>query len=142
MSLAVTPDEIRRILAESEFLQGFGFALEALEDGACALRFPFQQRFERPGGVVTGIVTLAAADLAIWFAVMTRLGKDADRSVTIDLATSFVRGARNEDIVTTARVLSFGESVIYGVANSAGDDGRLIAHHTGNYVRPPKQAPG
>ncbi len=67
---------------------------------------------------------------------MTRLGEAAERSVTIDLATSFVRGARSEDIVTTARILSFGEAVIYGVADSCGRDGRLIAHHTVNYVQP------
>jgi uncharacterized protein (TIGR00369 family) len=139
VSLAVSPEDIGRILVESEFLQGFGFRLEALEDGVCALRFPFQQRFERPGGVVTGIVFMAAADLAMWFALMTRLGEAADRSVTIDLATSFVRGARAEDVVTTARVLSFGEAVIYGVADSCGRDGRLIAHHTLNYVNPGKQ---
>jgi uncharacterized protein (TIGR00369 family) len=136
MSPVVSPGDVRRILAEAEFIQGFGFMLESLDDGVCALRFPFQRRFERPGGVVTGIVVLAAADLAMWFAVMTRFGAAADRSVTIDLATSFVRGAREEDIVTTARVLSFGESVIYGVADSCGSDGRLIAHHTLNYVSP------
>lgn len=138
MSLTVSPDEISRILAESAFLQGFGFRLESLEDGVCALRFPFQQRFERPGGVVTGIVVMAAADLAMWFAIMTRLGAEADRSVTIDLATSFVRGARSEDIVTTARIVSFGEAAIYGVADSCGRDGRLIAHHTANYAHPGK----
>jgi uncharacterized protein (TIGR00369 family) len=138
MSLAVSPEEISRILAESEFLQGFGFVLDSLDDGVCALRFPFQSRFERPGGVVTGIVVMAAADLAMWFAIMTRLGAAAERSVTIDLATSFVRGARSEDIVTTARILSVGDSAIYGVADSCGADGRLIAHHTANYVHPGK----
>ncbi len=37
VSLAVSRSEIERILAESEFLQGFGFRLESLEDGTCAL---------------------------------------------------------------------------------------------------------
>ncbi len=136
MSLAVTPEYLTKVLAESEFLQGFGFRLDSIDEGVCALRSPFQRRFERPGGVVTGIVVMAAADVAMWFAVMTRLGEAAEFSVTIDLATSFVRGAREEDIVTTARVLSLGDSVIYGVADSCGRDGRLIAHHTMNYVRP------
>jgi acyl-coenzyme A thioesterase PaaI-like protein len=77
MSLAVSPEHVSRLLHDSEFLQGFGFRLESLGDAVCTLRFPFQRRFERPGGIATG-----------------RLGEAAGRSVTIDLAASFVRASR------------------------------------------------
>jgi acyl-coenzyme A thioesterase PaaI-like protein len=76
MSLAITESELRQLLSQASFLQHYGFELDSFADGECALRVPFQKAFERPGGVVSGQVFMAAADVAIWLAIMTRLGDE------------------------------------------------------------------
>jgi acyl-coenzyme A thioesterase PaaI-like protein len=134
---AVTPDEIQALLRTSPFMSGYGFALDALGDGFCSLLLPYDARHDRPGGVVTGIVLVAAADLSMWFAIMTRVGAAAAaRSVTIELKTSFLRGARG-DVLTKARWLDDdGGHAIHGVADAYDGSGALVAHHTLSYVDP------
>ncbi len=119
-----------------DFIRGFGFKLESLGDGTCALRLPAHPKHLRPGGVITGIVLLAGADLAMWFAVMTRIGREAgDRCVTIDIKTNFLRGARG-DVVTLARWVGESNHAVFGVCESRDETGRLVAHHALSYVKP------
>jgi uncharacterized protein (TIGR00369 family) len=135
MSLAITESELRQLLSQASFLQHYGFELDSFADGECALRVPFQRAFERPGGVVSGQVFMAAADVAMWLAIMTRLGA-ADGSVTAEMKTNFLSGAREEDFVCRAKILKLGRRLIYGVAECATRDGKLLAHHTITYIRP------
>ena len=126
--------ELTRLLARTPFARGFGFSLEAVGDGACTVRVAFRKRLERPGGIVAGPVLLAAADLAMWLAILTKLGVD-DASVTSHMTTAFVGAARQEDFRCTARVLKLGRRMIYGEARCVGRGGRLLAHHTITYAR-------
>lgn len=89
MDLAVTEGELHALLSEVAFTRQYGFRLHAIGDGECTLEVPFQEMFERPGARVSGQVFMAAADVAMWLAVMTRLGTD-DRSVTSDMTTAFL----------------------------------------------------
>jgi acyl-coenzyme A thioesterase PaaI-like protein len=77
----VTAAQLRTLLSRVAFTQGYGFKLHSPGDGECALDVPFRKAFERPGGIVGGQVFMAAADVAMWLAIMTRLGRE-DRSVT------------------------------------------------------------
>ena len=74
MDLAVTERELHALLSEVAFTRQYGFRLHAIGDGECTLEVPFQELFERPGARVSGQVFMAAADVAMWLAVMTRLG--------------------------------------------------------------------
>ena len=65
MALAVTGAELQRILDDVAFTRAYGFRLQALGDGECTLEDPFRTDFERPGGIVSGQVFMAAADVAI-----------------------------------------------------------------------------
>jgi uncharacterized protein (TIGR00369 family) len=134
MALAVTESELRRLLAEVSFLDHYGFELDSFGDGQCALLVPFRQGFERPGGVVSGQVFMAAADVAMWLAIMTRLGA-ADGSVTAEMKTNFLSAARQEDIVCRAKILKLGRRLIYGVGECSNREGKLLAHHTITYIR-------
>jgi acyl-coenzyme A thioesterase PaaI-like protein len=78
---------------------------------------------------------MAAADVAMWLAVVTRLGPH-DMSVTGELHTAFLSAARREDFFCSARIVKLGRRLIYGVAECASGGGRLLAHHTVTYVRP------
>ena len=135
MALAVSEAELRAILAAAPFTRAYGFRLASIREGQCVLDVPFRKTFERPGGIVSGQVFMAAADVAMWFAIMTRLGK-TDRSVTAQMSTSFLGVARREPFRCAARVLKLGRRLVYGVAECVSADGKLLAHHGVTYARP------
>ena len=137
MKLAVTEGELQRLLSEVAVTKSFGFLLHAIGDGECSIEVPFQEAFERPGGIVSGQVFMAAADVAMWLAIMTRLGI-ADRSVTAEMKTNFLNGARQEGFLCTAKILKLGRRLIYGVAECVNAEGKLLAHHTITFIRPYK----
>jgi uncharacterized protein (TIGR00369 family) len=135
--LAVTEAELQQLLHEVAFTRNYGFSLQAIAEGECTLNVPFQEAFERPGGIVSGQVFMAAADVAMWLAIMTKLGK-ADQSVTVELTSAFLRGVRQEDFQCMAKILRLGKRLIYGVAECISHTGQLLTHHTITYARVPK----
>jgi acyl-coenzyme A thioesterase PaaI-like protein len=96
MKIAVTEDELTQLLASAPFIRSYGFSLASVAEGQCTILVPFQDAFERPGGIVSGSVFMAAADVAMWLAIKTKLGL-ADGSLTAEMKTSFLSGAKNED---------------------------------------------
>jgi uncharacterized protein (TIGR00369 family) len=137
MNLACSEKELEQLLAEVAFTRNFGFTLHGIEDGQCSIDVPFQEAFERPGGIVSGQVFMAAADVAMWLAIKTKLGL-ADSSVTAEMKTNFLSGARKEGFRCTAKVLKLGRRLIYGVAECVDGSGRLLTHHTVTYIRDEK----
>ena len=115
-------------------IRHYGFRLHSFGHGECVLLVPYQKELERPGGVVGGQVFMAVADVAMWLAILTRLGP-RDGSVTAEMKTSFLSSARREDFTCTARVLKCGRRLIYGVAECANGRGTLLTHHTLTYMR-------
>ncbi len=135
VALAVSEAELRDILAGVPFTRAYGFRLASIGEGECVLDVPFQQAFERPGGIVSGQVFMAAADVAMWFAIMTRLGT-TDGSVTAQMSSSFLGVAKEEPFRCAARVLKLGRRLVYGIAECVTTDGKLLAHHSVTYARP------
>jgi uncharacterized protein (TIGR00369 family) len=135
MALAATESELQRLLSEYPFTSIYGFRLHAIAEGQCTLDVPFQAAFERPGGLVSGPVFMAAADVAMWLALLTRLGP-ADGSVTVEMKTNFLSAARQEDFRCTAKILKLGKRLVYGVAECVSTEGNLLTHHTLTYFRP------
>jgi len=84
---------------------------------------------------VSGLVFMAAADVAMWFAIKTLLGLD-DGCVTAEMKTSFLSAAKEHDFLCCARVLKLGKRLVYGVAECTGPGRKLLTHHTLTYVRP------
>jgi acyl-coenzyme A thioesterase PaaI-like protein len=139
-----TAEELAGILADAAFLKPFGLLVQSCAPRECALRVPYVASLERPGGIVSGITLMAAADVAMWFAIMTERGT-AEQWVTTDLKTAFLSSARMTDIICTARILKLGKRTAYGTAEcrSAGAD--LLSHHVLSYAlaaaSPAGQAP-
>ena len=131
----MTAHELQQLLQDVAFTRSYGFSLHAIADGECTLNVQFQEAFERPGGIVSGQVFMAAADVAMWLAIMTRLGK-TDTSVTVELQTAFLASARREDFSGTAKILKLGKRLIYGEATCMSHAGTLLTHHTITYIRP------
>jgi uncharacterized protein (TIGR00369 family) len=134
MTLACSERELEQLLSDVAFTRNFGFLLHSIADGECSIDVPFQSAFERPGGIVSGQVFMAAADVAMWLAIKTKLGM-ADGSVTAEMKTNFLGGAKREGFRCKAKVLKLGRRLIYGVAECVDGNGRLLAHHTVTYIR-------
>jgi uncharacterized protein (TIGR00369 family) len=122
------------LLADVAFTKNHGFVLHRISDGECCIVVPFQEAFERPGGVVSGQVFMAAADVAMWLAIKTKLGLP-DASVTAEMKTNFLSSVRKADFRCTAKILKLGRRLIYGVAECVDEDGKLLTHHTITYIR-------
>ncbi len=131
---AVTIEELNEILAATPFLKPYGFVVEACAPTECTLLVPFMHSLERPGGLVSGMMLMGAADVAMWLAIMTLRGT-SERWVTSDMKTAFLRGAKEEDILCTAHVLKPGKRSMYGTAECRGTTTGLVAHHVLTYAR-------
>jgi uncharacterized protein (TIGR00369 family) len=134
MNLACSEEELQQLLATVDFTRHFGFTLCSIGEGQCSIDVPFQSAFERPGGIVSGQVFMAAADVAMWLAIKTKLGL-GDSSVTAEMKTNFLGGARKEGFRCTAEILKLGRRLIYRVAECVDSGGRLLTHHTVTYIR-------
>ena len=64
--------ELNQLLADTPFLRPCGFRVESTGVGECALIVPFRPSLERPGGIVSGLTMMGAADVAMWLAIMRR----------------------------------------------------------------------
>ncbi len=131
----LTKQELAQVVADSSFVADYRFRVHDFGDGQCTIHVPFQEKYVRPGGLVCGPVFVAAADMAMWLAIMTKLGR-VEMAVTAEMKTSFLNGAKKEDFYCTARTLKLGRRLIFGVAECVNDRGRLLTHHTLTYARP------
>jgi len=132
---AVSKPELQRLLTDLPFVRNYGLRVHSISPGECVLSVPFQQAFERPGGIVSGLVFMAAADVAMWLAIKTLLGSD-DGCVTVEMKTSFLAAAKEQDFRCRAKILKLGKRLVYGVAECVSLDRKLLTHHTLTYIRP------
>jgi acyl-coenzyme A thioesterase PaaI-like protein len=80
------------------------------------------------------MMLMGAADVAMWLAIMTERGT-AEHWVTSDMKTAFLRAAREEDVLCTARILKAGHRSMYGSAECHGATSGLVAHHVITYSK-------
>ena len=133
-----TQAELTHILADAPFLKPFGLRVQSCAPGECAVLVPYAPALERPGGIVSGITLMAAADVAMWLAIMTQRGT-AEQWVTTDMKTAFLSSARRTDVACSARVLKLGKRTAYGTAECRAADGNLLAHHVLTYALIPAE---
>jgi len=131
--MAATLEQLAALLAESAFLQPFGFVIESCAPGECTVRVPYAAWLDRPGGIISGITIMGAADVTMWLAIHTRRGLD-EQWLTTDLKTAFLRSARGSDVICNARVLKLGRRTAYGTAECRTPDGVLLSHHVLTYA--------
>jgi acyl-coenzyme A thioesterase PaaI-like protein len=91
-------EELAALLADSAFLKPFGFIVQSCAPGECTVRVPHAVSLERPGGILSGITIMGAADVTMWLAIMTQRGT-AEQWVTTDMKTAFLSSARGTDVL-------------------------------------------
>ena len=131
-----TLEELAHILANAAFLKPFGFIIQSCAPGECAVLVPHAASLERPGGILSGITIMGAADVAMWLAIMTLRGT-TEQWVTTDMKTAFLSSARETDVYCVARILKLGKRTAYGTAECRAANGDLLAHHVISYALVP-----
>lgn len=114
---------MRAILTESdltEFLRVTfpqvkdDFAVERLTDDGIILRLKVAERHLRPGGTVSGPSMFGLADVAFYFALMSRIGLQA-LAVTTNVSIDFLRKPMPDaDLLGEARILKIGRQLAAG----------------------------
>ena len=69
----------------------------------------------------------------MWLAIMTKLGT-SESTVTVEMKTNFLNGAREEDFLCHAKILKLGKRLIFGTAECVNAEGKLLTHHTITYI--------
>ena len=135
MNLSCSEAELSTLLRDPAFTRAYGFQLESIAEGECTLFVPFRKECERPGGIVSGQVFMAAPDVAMWLAIKTRLGLE-DASVTVEMKTNFLGSCKQQGFRCSARLHKLGRQLIFGTAECKGEDSGMLTHHTITYMRP------
>ena len=126
-------EALNALLRECSFAAPYRFRAIACSPGECDLELPYRESLDRPGGTVNGPALMAAADVAMWLAILTTRGTH-EQWVTADFKSSFLSAARRETVVCRARVLKLGARSAYAVAECSTASVPLVAHHVGTYV--------
>ncbi len=137
---AMTAAELTAFLA-AEFPQvAEDFAIEALEADGITVRLRVADRHLRPGGTVSGPSIFALADVAIYLAILARIGPVA-LAVTTNCAIDFMRKpAAGVDLIARARLLKLGRSLAVGDVLIFSDGSEApVARASLTYSIPPKR---
>ena len=90
------------------------FAVEAVGPEGLVLRLKVAKRHLRPGGTVSGPSIFALADVAMYLAVLARIGPVA-LAVTTGASIDFLRKPEaGRDLIGSARLLKLGRVLVVG----------------------------
>lgn len=135
--MTVSLADMKGFLAE-QFPQGDRFgSLECLGDGWAEMKLTVGDEHLRPGGTVSGPALMALADVALYAALLSRIGL-VPLAVTSNLNINFLRKpVANRDVVATARMLKVGRVLGVGEVflTSEGEEDP-VAHATISYSIP------
>lgn len=137
--LQMTAAELQAFLARDFGQVAEDFRVERADAAGLALRLIVQDRHLRPGGTVSGPAIFALADVAMYLAILARIGPVA-LAVTTNCAIDFMRKpAAGVDLLAEARILKLGRVLAVGdvLIFSEGQD-QPVARAGVTYSIPPK----
>jgi uncharacterized protein (TIGR00369 family) len=138
-SLITADDFIEVLRLGMPSAQAIPFTVVTLERGLAVLRLVPGAAALRPGGSIAGPVLFWFADLAMYAAVMTAIGK-VPLAVTTDATIHFLRLPKAGALVARASLLKVGKRLVVGdvrISEDGGDD-PLVAHAAMTYSVPPR----
>jgi uncharacterized protein (TIGR00369 family) len=116
------------------------FEIDALSAEAIIVRLKVSERHLRPGGTVSGPNIFALADVAVYLAILSRIGP-VGLSVTTSGHVDFMRKPEaGRDLIGTARLLKLGRVLAVGdvLVHSEGQ-AAPVARASMTYSIPPKR---
>lgn len=142
MPTALTAAALEQLLRRSlPAVDHRGEAVEHVGADFVRLRLPMRAEYVGPAsastsgeGIVSGPITMGFADTALYACVHAFYGEDVV-AVIVSINASFLRAARNADLVATARLLKRGRSLAF-VETHLHSDGsnEACAHVTATYA--------
>lgn len=142
MTIVMDTDALNAFLAR-EFPQVAGtYCVEAIVGDTLTARLIVTDDHLRPGGTVSGPSMFALADLAIYCAILSRIGP-VGLAVTTNASIDFMRKpAAGRDLLADCRVLKMGRvlAVAEALIRSDGSD-QPVARCSMTYSIPPKTQP-
>ena len=117
------------------------FVVERAEEDGLTVRLKVGAKHLRPGGTVSGPTIFALADVAIYLAILSRIGPKA-LTVTTNASIDFLRkpGA-GRDIIGVAKILKLGRVLVVGdVLIYSEGSADPVARASMTYSIPPKKA--
>ncbi|MFT0772182.1 PaaI family thioesterase [Psychrobacter sp. 4Bb] len=139
--MSATKEEISAFMA-LEFPQT-KCVVEAVNENGATLSHEIGINELRPGGTVSGPVMMAVADVAIYVAILGRIGI-VPLTVTTSLTINFLRKpSASARIIAECTLMKVGRTLIIGEVSlySEGSDD-IVAHVVGTYSVPPKRIEG
>lgn len=116
------------------------FVVERLTADGIVMRLRVAERHLRPGGTVSGPSIFGLADVAVYLAILARIGPVA-LAVTTNGTVDFLRKpAAGVDLLATARILKLGRSLAVGdvLIRSEGMEAP-VARSSMTYAIPPRR---
>ncbi|ESW60527.1 MAG: thioesterase [Rhodobacter sp. CACIA14H1] len=114
MALVMDREALAAFL-ERDFGQVAGdFAVDRADEAGVTLRLRVAERHLRPGGTVSGPAMFGLADVAVYLAILSRIGPVA-LAVTVNCSIDFMRKpAAGRDVLAEARLLKLGRVLAVG----------------------------
>lgn len=117
-----------------------GIHARDIGDGEITLAMPASDDSLRPGGTISGPTMFALADVALYGAVLSRIGP-VELAVTSTMSITFLRRPAPRTLVAKARLIRLGSRLAYGEVTLFSDgEEDPVAHVTGTYSIPPRKA--
>lgn len=114
MTLKMDIPDLQAFMVQAFAQVAADFRIETLADEGLTVRMMIADRHLRPGGTVSGPSMFALADVAIYLAVLSRIGPVA-LAVTTNCSIDFLRKpAAGRDLLAEARLLKLGRSLAVG----------------------------
>ena len=118
---------------------GRTYLIEAVGHGTCRIRLAYHPKHLRPGGTLSGPSMMALADLALYVAVLSLIGK-VELAVTTNLSINFLSKPEKADLIGECRILKAGKRLCVGEVSILSENTQdLVAHVTGTYSVPPRK---
>lgn len=114
MQLQMTADELQGFLQRDFGQVAADFAVERAGAEGLHLRLKVADRHLRPGGTVSGPAMFGLADVAMYLAILSRIGPVA-LAVTTNCSMDFMRKPESgRDLIAEARLLKLGRNLAVG----------------------------
>lgn len=114
MTPVMNATDLQAFLARDFGQVAADFAVERADAAGVCLRLKVTERHLRPGGTVSGPAMFGLADVAMYLAILSRIGPVA-LAVTTNCSMDFMRKpAAGQDLRAEARILKLGKSLAVG----------------------------
>ena len=114
MALAMDIADLHDFLQQAFQQVADDFRVEHLDETGLTVRLMTAERHLRPGGTISGPSMFALADVAVYLAILSRLGPVA-LAVTTNCSIDFMRKPKaGVDLLAQTRLLKLGRSLAVG----------------------------